>query len=220
MRTRIKICGLTREADIAAAVQAGADAIGFVFYPQSKRCLTVARAAQLRREIPAFVSLVALFVNATAEEVKAVRDAVQPDLLQFHGDESVDACRLYGQRYIKAFRVGAPGLETPSGLLTACAAYDDAAAWLFDSFTPQYGGSGASFDLSLLGQVRASAVARPVLLSGGMNAETVGEAIQAVASWGVDVSSGVEIEPGVKSRAKIETFVQAVGSADRGGLCA
>lgn len=212
MRTRIKICGLTREQDIAAAVEAGADALGFVFYPKSKRFLTVERAAQLRKEIPAFVSLVALFVNASADEIRAVQEGVQPDLLQFHGDETVEECRAHGQRYLKAFRVGAPGLDTPEGVLQACLPYDDAAGWLFDSYTPQYGGSGASFDLGLLRDVRGFAQARPVLLSGGMKAESVGEAVRVVQPWGVDVSSGVEVEAGVKSAEKIEAFFRTVAT--------
>lgn len=210
MRTRIKICGLTREEDIAAAVEAGADALGFVFYPKSKRCLTVERAAQLRREIPAFVSLAALFVNATADEIRAVQDAVQPDLLQFHGDETVQACRANGQRYLKAFRVGAPGLDTPEGLLHACRPFDDAAGWLFDSYTPQYGGSGASFDLDLLGLIKSDAAGRPVILSGGLKAHTVADAITKIKPWAVDISSGVEISPGIKSHAAITEFVRAV----------
>jgi len=210
MRTRIKICGLTREADIAAAVEAGADAIGFVFYPNSKRYLTVERAAQLRREIPAFVSLVALFVNATADEIKAVQAAVQPDLLQFHGDETVEACRAYGQRYLKAFRIGAPGFDTPAGVLTGCLPYADAAAWLFDSYTPQYGGSGASFDLRLLSEVTAERSARPIILSGGLKAHTVADAVTNIRPWAVDVSSGVELSPGIKSPAAMTEFVRAV----------
>lgn len=212
MRTRIKICGLTREEDIAAAVEAGADALGFVFYPKSKRFLTVERAAQLRREIPAFVSLVALFVNATPEEVRAVQDGVRPDLLQFHGDESVETCRSFGQRYLKAFRVGGPGLETAEGVLDACLPYGDAAGWLFDSFTPQYGGSGASFDLGLLSAARARSSARPVVLSGGLTADTVADAVRVVAPWGVDVSSGVESVPGCKSAEKMVSFIQALAS--------
>ena len=210
MRTRIKICGLTREEDIAAAVEAGADAIGFVFYPKSKRYLTVERAAQLRREIPAFVSLVALFVNATADEIRAVQDAVHPDLLQFHGDETVEECRAHGQRYLKAFRVGAPGLDTPEGLLQACRLYDDAAGWLFDSYTPQYGGSGASFELGLLRDVTAERLARPLILSGGLRAHNVANAVAKVTPWGVDVSSGVEVSPGVKSHNAIAEFARTV----------
>ena len=114
MRTRIKICGLTREQDIDAAVSAGVDAIGFVFYPKSKRCLTP-RARQ-RRRVPAFVDVVALFVNPADDEVRAVLDQVGPELLQFHGDETPQQCAHHGQRFLRAFRVGAPGLDTAAGL--------------------------------------------------------------------------------------------------------
>lgn len=214
MRTRIKICGLTREADIIAAAQAGADAIGFIFYPKSKRCLTVARAAQLRRVVPAFVDVVALFVNASEEEVRAVQAGVRPDLLQFHGDETVEECRRYGQRYLKVFRVGAPGLDSAEGIVHSCLPYDDAAGWLFDSYTPQYGGSGASFDLGLLQGLGRMGDARPVVLSGGLKSETVAASIKAVTPWAVDVSSGVEIEPGIKSADKIVGFIRAVRAAD------
>lgn len=206
MRTRIKICGLTREQDIDACVDAGADAIGFVFYAKSKRCLTVARAAELRKRVPAFVSVVALFVNATREEVRAVQTEVQPELLQFHGDESPEECRSYGQRYMKAFRVGGPGLETAADVLAACRQYDDAAAWLFDSYTAQYGGSGVAFDSALLDDVLAADDARAVVLSGGLKVETVGQVVQQLKPWGVDVSSGVEDSPGMKDRRRISEF--------------
>ena len=142
MRTRVKICGLTRETDIIAAVEAGADAIGLMLYSGSKRCLTAERAAQLRRLVPAFVSATALFVNASPSAIQAVIDSVNPDLLQFHGDESPEACRQSGRLYLKAFRVGAPGLDTPESLAAHCKNYDDAAGWLFDSYSAGYGGSG------------------------------------------------------------------------------
>ena len=143
MRTRIKICGLTREQDIDAAVSAGVDAIGFVFYPKSKRCLTPARAAQLRRRVPAFVDVVALFVNPADDEVRAVLDQVGPELLQFHGDETPQQCAHHGQRFLRAFRVGAPGWIRPpdwprnaaptakprAGCSTATAPAMAAAAW-------------------------------------------------------------------------------------------
>jgi phosphoribosylanthranilate isomerase len=122
MRTRIKICGLTREQDIDAAVAAGVDAIGFVFYPKSKRCLTPTRAAQLRRMVPAFVDVVALFVNAQEAEVQAVLDQVKPELLQFHGDETPQDCAHYGHRFLRAFRAGAPGLDTAENLASTCRA--------------------------------------------------------------------------------------------------
>ncbi|HEY0296645.1 MAG TPA: phosphoribosylanthranilate isomerase [Bordetella sp.] len=214
MRTRVKICGLTREVDIAAAVEAGADAIGFVFHPGSKRCLTVERAAQLRREVPAFVSAVALFVNASPQAVQAVVDGVQPDVLQFHGDESPDACRQAGRRYARAFRVGAPGLDTADALAGHCKAYGDAAGWLFDSYSTGYGGSGLAFDHHLLSAVQADGASRPLILSGGLKPESVAQAVRAVRPWAVDVSSGVELEPGIKSADRIRAFIDAVREVD------
>ncbi len=213
MRTRIKICGLTREADIAAAVQAGADALGFIFHPGSKRYLAVERAAQLRREVPAFVDVVALFVNAAPDAIRSVVDHVQPDLLQFHGDESPEACRQPGRRYLRAFRVGAPGLDTPEALAAHCKAYDDAAGWLYDSYSAGYGGSGLAFDHHLLSAVQADAASRPLVLSGGLRPESVAQAVRAVRPWAVDVSSGVEIEPGIKSAERMRAFVAAVREA-------
>lgn len=218
MRTRIKICGITRETDLAAAVEAGADAVGFVFHPASKRYLTPARAGQLRREVPAFVSAVALVVNAPQEDLRAIVEAVRPDLLQFHGDESAETCRAFcapaGQRYLKAFRVGAPGLDEAGALAGYCAGYGDAAGWLFDSYSAGYGGSGLAFDHQLLAAVRADASARPLVLSGGLKPETVGQAVREVRPWAVDVSSGVETEPGIKSAERIRAFIDAVREAD------
>ncbi len=214
MRTRIKICGLTREQDIDAAVAAGVDAIGFVFYAKSKRCLTPMRAAQLRRMVPAFVDVVALFVNPEEAEVRAVLDQVKPELLQFHGDETPQDCARYGHRFLRAFRAGAPGLETAEALASTCRAYGEAAGWLFDSYSAGYGGSGHGFDYSLLDEVRADPVSRPLILSGGLTAENVGQAVQSVRPWAVDVSSGVELEQGIKSSDRITFFVAAAQAAD------
>jgi len=214
MRTRIKICGLTREQDIDAAVAAGVDAIGFVFYAKSKRCLTPTRAAQLRRMVPAFVDVVALFVNPAEAEVQAVLDQVKPELLQFHGDETPQDCARYGHRFLRAFRAGAPGLDTAENLASTCRAYGEAAGWLFDSYSAGYGGSGRGFDYALLDDVRADPVSRPLILSGGLNAENVGEAVQLIRPWAVDVSSGVELEQGIKSSDRISFFVAAAQAAD------
>ncbi len=214
MRTRIKICGLTREQDIDAAVAAGVDASGFVFYPKSKRCLTPTRAAQLRRMVPAFVDVVALFVNAQEAEVQAVLDQVKPELLQFHGDETPQDCAHYGHRFLRAFRAGAPGLDTAENLASTCRAYGEAAGWLFDSYSAGYGGSGHGFDYALLDEVRADPVSRPLILSGGLNAENVGQAVELVRPWAVDVSSGVELEQGIKSSDRISFFVAAAQAAD------
>ncbi|EHK67237.1 phosphoribosylanthranilate isomerase [Achromobacter arsenitoxydans] len=214
MRTRIKICGLTREQDVDAAVSAGVDAIGFVFYPKSRRCLTPTRAAQLRRMVPAFVDVVALFVNPGQDEVQAVLDEVGPELLQFHGDETPLECARYGHRFLRAFRVGAPGMDTAESLASTCRAYGEASGWLFDSYSAGYGGSGHGFDYALLDEVRADPVSRPLILSGGLNAENVGQAVQRVRPWAVDVSSGVEVEQGIKSSDRISFFVAAAHDAD------
>lgn len=214
MRTRVKICGLTREADIASAVQAGADAIGFVFYPRSKRYLTPAQAAALRRMVPAFVDVVALFVDPDPADVGAVLELVGPDLLQFHGNESVQDCTRYGVRFLRAFRVGAPGLDTPGGLAETCRAYGEAAGWLFDSYSAAYGGSGQTFDHALLSTVRADTAARPIVLSGGLNADNAAAAIQALRPWAIDLSSGVETAPGLKSADKIHALMRVVRQAD------
>jgi len=213
LRTRVKICGLTRPEDVAAAVEAGADAVGLVFYPDSSRYVTPEQAAVLRRAVPAFVSVVSLFVNAPASIVHQVIDQVQPDLLQFHGDETPEQCEQYGRRYMKAFRIGAPGLQTSQQVLGACQVYHGASAWLFDSYSAGYGGSGRSFDLSLLDAVRASCDARAMVLAGGLNADTVGAALRQVQPFAVDVSSGVELSGGVKSREKMREFMMAVAQA-------
>ncbi|MBC7204817.1 MAG: phosphoribosylanthranilate isomerase, partial [Pusillimonas sp.] len=192
------------------AVAAGADAVGLVFYPPSSRYVSPESASVLRRLVPAMVSVVALFVNASSKEIQQIIDQVQPDILQFHGDESPEECEQYGWRYIKAFRVGAPGLDTPQSLLDTCRRYRSASAWLFDSYSVGYGGSGKQFDLGLLEMVSASIESRAVVLAGGLNAETVGAAIGRVGPFAVDVSSGVELSGGVKSAEKIQAFMQAV----------
>lgn len=219
MRTRVKICGLTRREDVATAVHAGADAIGLVFYPGSKRCVSIEQARELRRSVPAFVSVVALFVNASSDQVHSVIDQVKPDLLQFHGDESPEVCASYDHRYIRAFRVGAPGLQNDQQVLETALSYPDAAGWLFDTYSPGYGGSGMQFDHALLSRVRASTQARPIILAGGLDAGSVGTALCHARPYGVDVSSGVERSPGVKCKIRLAAFMQAVAQADSRQAC-
>ncbi len=215
-RTRIKICGLTRAQDLHEAAQAGADALGFVFYPPSKRNLTIEQAAALSIQVPAFVSTVALFVNPDTALVQEVLARVRPTVLQFHGDETPVQCTAYGVPYLKAFRLGAPGLDTPEGVVRTCQQYPGAAGWLFDSYTPAYGGSGQTFDQSLLsGLAQLGDHARPCIVSGGLLAETVGAALVRMRPWAVDVSSGVEASPGLKSTERMRAFVAAVRSADQ-----
>ena len=205
MRTRIKICGITRAEDARAAVNAGADAIGLVFYPPSPRFLSLDWARQLVSELPPFVSTVALFVNPAAAEVYTVLERVRPAVLQFHGEEDPVFCAQFGVPYIKACRVK-PGVD----LLEYLRPFAGAAAWLLDSHVEEYGGAGESFDWSLVPAERI----RPLVLSGGLTRENVGEAIRRVRPWAVDVSSGVESSKGIKDAARIAAFIAEVGNAD------
>jgi phosphoribosylanthranilate isomerase len=201
----VKICGITRAPDAIAAANAGADAIGLVFYPPSPRFLSVERAREIRDALPPFVQTLALFVNADAAQVAQVIGRVHPAMLQFHGDETPQFCAQFGLPYVKACRVK-PGVDA----LEYLRPFSGAAAWLFDSYVPEYGGVGESFDLSLLPRYPG----RPVILSGGLTRENVAEAIRHVRPWGVDVSSGVESAKGLKDAAKIAAFIAEVRNAD------
>ncbi len=203
--TRIKICGLTRECDVDAALAAGADALGFVFYAPSPRCVSPARAAELVRRLPPFVSAVGLFVNAPPAEIEATLAQVPLHVLQFHGDETEPDCRRHGRPYLKAARMS-PGLD----LLQYAASYSTAQALLLDAFVDGYGGGGKTFDWSLIPE----RLPLPVVLSGGLDAATVGEAVRRVMPAAVDVSSGVEAAKGIKDAARIAAFVAAVRAAD------
>lgn len=206
MRTRIKICGITRAEDALVAAKAGADAIGLVFVEQSPRHVTPETAAALRRGLPPFVSVVALFVNADAAKVRAVIDQVRPDLLQFHGEEQPEFCRAFAFPYVKAARVR-PGMD----LLQYAARYADAQGLLLDAYTPGvHGGTGERFDWSLIPRD----LDRPIVLAGGLEPGNVGEAVRQVRPWAVDVSSGVEAAKGVKDAAKIAAFIREVSNAD------
>ena len=214
MRTRIKICGLTREADVRACAYLGADAIGLVFYPPSPRCLELGQARALRDLLPPFVQSVALFVNPAAAEVRRVIDGVRPDLLQFHGEESPAFCASFGLPYLKAIRVRSDAVPEGKGggaLLEYARPFSGAAGWLFDSHVAEYGGVGARFDWSLI----PGTLPRPLVLSGGLDAQNVGEAIRQVRPWAVDVSSGVESAKGIKDAAKVAAFITEVRNADQ-----
>lgn len=204
-RTHIKICGLTREADIEAAVEAGADAVGFVFYAASPRAVSVARATALARRLPPFVTPVGLFVNAAAAEIDAALVAIPSLLLQFHGDESPAECERWARPYLRAARV-APGFH----LLDFATRYASAQAILLDAHVEGFGGGGKVFDWSLVG----TDVPLPVVLSGGLHAGNVGAGIGTLRPWAVDVSSGVESSRGVKDAAAIRRFCDAVRAAD------
>jgi phosphoribosylanthranilate isomerase len=204
LRTRVKICGITRAADAIAAADAGADAIGLVFYPPSPRFVSNERAREIRDALPPFVQTVALFVNADGAQVSQVIGRVHPAMLQFHGDEPPEFCAQFGLPFVKACRVkkGVDALEY-------LRPFSRAAAWLLDSHVPEYGGVGESFDWSLV-----PATDKPVILSGGLSRANVGAAIRRVRPWGVDVSSGVESAKGIKDAAKIAAFIAEVRNAD------
>lgn len=205
-RTRIKICGLTREADVDAAVAAGADAIGLVFYEKSPRAVTVARAAELARRLPPFVTPVGLFVNAAPVAIEAALQTIPTLTLQFHGDETPAECERWGRAYLRAARM-APGVD----LLDFAHRFSSAQAVLLDAFVEEYGGGGKVFDWSLL----PPSVPSPVVLSGGLSAANVTEGVLRVRPWAVDVSSGVEVDKGLKDADKIRQFCHAVREADR-----
>ena len=205
-RTRIKICGLTREADVLAAVSAGADAVGFVFYPPSPRGISVERAAQLSSLLPPFVTPVGLFVNAEDAQIDEAVAAIPSMVLQFHGDETPQACNRLGRPFLRAARMG-PGFD----LLDFSAQFSGAQAILLDALVEGYGGGGKVFDWSLIPQN----ISRPLILSGGLRPDNVVEGITRVRPWAVDVSSGVEASKGIKDAQAIHRFCQAVREADQ-----
>ena len=214
MATRVKICGLTRVADGVAAAEAGADAIGLNFWPGTPRHVDLAVARAIVAALPPFVAVVGVFVDPDPAAVRAVQDALPLDYLQFHGQESAAFCRSFGSRYLKAIAVR-EGVD----LLECVSSYPDAAAWIFDAHVPGDlpGGTGRRFDLSLL----PASMARPVILSGGLDAANVAAAIATVHPAAVDVSSGVERlgadgrpERGIKDPARIGAFIRAVRNAD------
>jgi len=204
-RTRIKICGFTREADVDAAVAAGADALGFNLYARSARHVLLDRAKSLIRRMPPYVTPVLLFVNATADEVRAAADAIPHAVLQFHGDEDPAACESAGRPYIRAVRMAA-GVD----LLNFVARFHNSQALLLDAHVEGYGGGGKVFDWS---QIPPS-VPLPVVLSGGLNPANVTDGVLSVRPWAVDVSSGVEISKGIKDAVLMRRFCQAVRLAD------
>lgn len=205
--TRIKVCGLTREADVDAAVEAGADAIGFVLYDKSPRHVSAERAAVLARRLPPFVTPVVLLVNASADLRQRALEAVPNALLQFHGDEAPADCAAAARPFLRAARM-VPGVD----LLDFARSFAQAQALLVDAHVDGYGGGGQVFDWSLLPQ--PGVLPLPLVLSGGLTAANVGEGIRRVRPWAVDVSSGVEAGKGLKDAALMRQFCQAVRQAD------
>jgi phosphoribosylanthranilate isomerase len=215
-RTRIKICGITREEDVRSAVQAGADALGLVFYPPSPRCVSAARAGALIAAMPPFVTPVALFVNATVDEVVEVARLAPFALLQFHGDETPAQCAAIAgavnRPFMRVFRMkpdtsAADLLEYEHQYRAASPLFS---SLLLDTYVDAYGGAGKVFDWSLI----PKELAPRVVLSGGLNVSNATDALTRVRPYAVDISSGVEQQKGIKDARKIAAFIAAVRAAD------
>lgn len=200
-RIRVKICGITRLEDASAAIKAGADALGLVFYPLSPRAVSIEQAQPIAASVPAFVSVTALFVNPSVEEVQKVLDSVRIDLIQFHGDEDESFCAQFHKPYIKAIRV-----RQTQDVVEACLRFPSALALLLDSFKAGVpGGTGETFNWSLIPKTT-----KPIILAGGLNPNNVAQAIAEVQPFAVDVSGGVEASKGIKSTSKINDFMNEV----------
>ena len=206
LRTRVKICGITCVEDAMNTVNAGADAIGLVFYASSPRAVTIAQAQQIVAALPPFISVVGLFVNAKQTEIESVLSEVRLDILQFHGDESASDCQQINLPYYKAIRV-----KAESNLLQYEAEFKSAKALLLDTYSEAaVGGTGQVFDWNLI----PNSLTKPVILAGGLTAENVMQAIQQVRPYAVDVSGGVEATKGIKDVVKIAAFMRGVIDAD------
>ena len=199
---RSKICGITRIEDALAAVEAGADAIGLVFYPKSPRAVSIQQARAIIAALPPFISTVGLFVNASRCELNETLDAVPLDMLQFHGDEAPEQCEGYHRPYMKALRV-----QAGDDIAASCRMYSGASGILLDTFVAGVpGGTGETFDWALIPQ----GLSKPVILAGGLTSANVAQAIAQVRPYAVDVSGGVEKSKGIKDHDKIRAFMSAV----------
>ena len=207
-RTRIKFCGMTRAGDVRLASELGVDAVGFVFARQSKRRIEPEEARAMRSALAPFVDSVALFMDNPQEEVREIVRRVRPSLLQFHGEEDDAFCRSFGVPYLKAVPMGGGDGRPPMALR---ARYPGAAGFLFDGNAPgAEGGSGKVFDWTRI----PPDTGKPWLLAGGLTPENVSEAVSATRPWGVDVSSGIELSPGIKDGDRMRRFVEEVRHAD------
>ncbi len=202
MSKRVKICGITSVTDALNAANAGADALGFVFYAKSPRYVTPEQAAEICRALPPFVTSVGLFMNADAEQVRTTLDIVSLDLLQFHGSETPEFCRRFGRPYIKAL-----GIQGLVDFAEQADLYPDALGILVDSHAlGKAGGTGQTFDWKLL----PKNYSKPIILAGGLNPENIAEAVRETSVYALDLSSGVESSPGIKSKAKIDALMREV----------
>lgn len=206
MRTRVKICGITRVEDAGIAIAAGADALGLVFYPPSPRNINVEQAIEIAYRMPAFVTLVGLFVNPEREFVTEVIERIGIDLIQFHGNEVPDDCMGHGRPFIKAIR-----MKPDVDLLVERERYDAATGLLLDAYHPgKPGGTGKSFEWDRI----PSSLRSEIILAGGLTPTNVSRAIRKVKPYAVDVSGGVESAPGIKDPDKIERFMRGIQVGD------
>ena len=207
MRTRVKICGFTRIEDAVYAAHNGVDAIGLVFYPASPRHVEIEQAIRIVNALPAFTSVVALFVDEQEAKIREVLAQVPIDCIQFHGDETAEACRIYGKRYIKAISMR-EGIDIPA----LAHYYHDAAGLLLDAFHPDAkGGTGSQFNWSLI----PNQLDLPIILAGGLDETNAKLAVQTVRPYALDVSSGVETRKGIKDSLKMAAFIKQVNEGDR-----
>jgi len=206
LRTRVKICGITRAQDATALVQSGADALGLVFFPKSPRHVTLQQARKIATGIAPFVTVTGLFVNASADSIKEVLASVPLGLLQFHGEETNDQCNCFGLPFIKSIP-----MKSGTDLLSLMSAYPDAAGFLLDAWQPETrGGGGIVFDWEQIPE----GIHTPIVLAGGLTPANVATAIRTVKPYAVDVSTGVERDKGIKSREKIEAFMREVRNSE------
>lgn len=206
MRTRVKICGFTRVEDAVFAAQSGVDAIGLVFYAPSPRNVSIAQAQAIVAALPAFTTVVALFVNETETKIREILNAVPIDCLQFHGDELAEDCRIYGKRYIKAIR-----MQQNTDVMQLAKDFYDADGLLLDAYhADARGGTGQVFDWELIPDCD-----KAIILAGGLDETNVKHAIQAVRPYALDLSSGVESSKGIKDARKIAALIQQVNEGDR-----
>ena len=207
MRTRTKICGFTRVDDAVAAAKLGVDAIGLVFYPPSPRNVNLEQAADIVGALPAFITVVALFVDEKERRIKEILSQVSIDCIQFHGNEAAADCRIYNKSYIKAIRMK-QGLD----IIKISTDYQDASALLLDAYHPGIqGGSGSQFDWDLIPENNSL----PIILAGGLDEGNAEQAVKKVRPYALDVSSGVERTKGIKDVAKMAAFIEAINEGDR-----
>jgi phosphoribosylanthranilate isomerase len=206
VRTRVKICGIMREQDATAVVESGADALGLVFYPKSPRHVTLTQGRNIATAVAPFVTVTGLFVNASADLVREVLNSLPLGLLQFHGQETNEQCNCFGLPFIKSI-----AMQRGTDLLSRVSDYPDAAGFLLDAWQPDvHGGGGVAFDW----QQVPDEVPVPIILAGGLTTRNVATAICSVKPYAVDVSTGVEVDKGIKSREKIEAFMREVRNSE------